>query len=75
MQLQPALMLGLFVALSLGLASGAAATPPQRPEWMPQAPPLPITGRTVNVSTAEQLRDAVNQAEDGDTILLADGIY
>ena len=75
MQLQPALLLGLFLALSLGLASGAAATPPQRPEWMPQAPPLPITGRTVNVSTAEQLRDAVNQAEDGDTILLADGLY
>ncbi len=40
------------------------------------APPLPITGkRIVNVSSESQLQSAVANAQAGDTIVLADGIY
>jgi hypothetical protein len=38
-------------------------------------PPLPLEGHIVNVSTAIELRDAVNGASSGDTILIADGTY
>lgn len=33
------------------------------------------TGRTVNVATITQLRAAIDDAQDNDTILLADGVY
>jgi hypothetical protein len=40
------------------------------------AAPLPITGtRIVNVSTEPQLQSAVANAQVGDTIVLADGVY
>ena len=40
------------------------------------APPLPLTGtRIVNVSTEPQLQSAMNNLQEGDTILLADGTY
>ncbi len=54
------------------LAQPAAAG---RPEWMPEAPPLPVTGRVVEVATVEELDHAVRQAHDGDTIMVADGTY
>ena len=40
------------------------------------APPLPLTGtRIVKVSTEPQLQSAMNNLQEGDTILLADGTY
>ena len=40
------------------------------------APPLPITGvRLVNVSSETQLQTAMGNLQNGDTILLANGIY
>lgn len=57
----------LSVVVSPASAAGAAAC---------NAPPLPITGtRIINVSTESQLQAAVANAQTGDTIVLADGIY
>jgi chitodextrinase len=40
------------------------------------APQLPIQGtRIINVSTEQQLQDAVTRAQPGDTIVIADGTY
>lgn len=59
-----------MLALALALAEvGRGASPGN-------APPLPITGtRIVQVSTEPQLRAAMGNLRDGDTILLADGTY
>jgi hypothetical protein len=69
----PISYVSLFVLLCLALS----LTPlhAARPEWMPKPPPLTVTGRIVNVSTVAQLRAAVAKAQDGDTIMVADGVY
>jgi hypothetical protein len=36
---------------------------------------MPESGRRVNVSTAGELAAAVDSAQDGDVLLLADGTY
>jgi len=59
------------VVIALTLAAAQAA----RPSWMPVAPPLPVKGRVVNVSTVPELRAALDGARDGDTIAVADGTY
>ena len=64
-------IIGAFVWLAL--IGGVAAA--GRPEWMPAAPPLPLTGRVVPVGTTDELREAVSHARDGDTIMIADGVY
>ena len=46
------------------------------PAWFPKAPPLPPPrGEVIRVATAEVLLGAVERAEPGQTILLADGHY
>jgi hypothetical protein len=53
------------------LAGGQAGAPE-----IAACPPLaPASGQTVSVSTPAQLRDAVNSATAGLTILIADGVY
>jgi len=42
---------------------------------MPEAPPLLVAGNIVEVATVEELDAAVRGAEDGDTIMVADGTY
>lgn len=55
---------------------------PADPMDLPQVPSrdvppfeLPLEGRRVSVSTADELAAAVANARDGDVILLADGVY
>jgi hypothetical protein len=69
----PITYVSLFVLLCLALS--LAPLHAARPEWMPEPPPLPVTGRVVNVSTVAELREAVADAQDGDTIMVADGVY
>ena len=59
-----------------GERSGAVALDPPMQRWFPQAPPLadPREGR-IEVSTVEELVRAIEQAEPGQTILVADGHY
>jgi hypothetical protein len=46
------------------------------PSWFPKARPLPPPeGKVIRVTTAEELFVAVERAEPGHTILLADGHY
>ena len=46
------------------------------PAWFPKAPPLPPPrGEVIHVATAQELFAAVERAEPGHTILLADGHY
>lgn len=78
--------LGLLAVLLLDGASAAVAaangstdvpalSPPAR-AWFPKAPPLPpATGNRVEVSTVEELIQAVEGAEPGQTILVAEGHY
>ena len=73
--MQTTLYTGLSLAVILCLALAADAAAPERPSWMPAAPPLRATGRIVNVSDEPQLRAALSGARDGDTIMLADGVY
>jgi len=73
--MQTTLYTGLSLTVMLCLALGADAAAPERPSWMPAAPPLRATGRIVNVSDEPQLRAALSGARDGDTIMLADGVY
>jgi len=73
--MQTTLYTGLSLTLVLCLALAAQAAAPERPSWMPPPPPLPVTGRIVNVSDEPQLRAALSGAKDGDTIMLADGVY
>lgn len=49
---------------------------PPHPSWLPAAPPLPPpTGEVINVASVAELFAAVDMVADGDTILLADGLY
>ncbi len=77
---------GLVLMLAL-LATGNGASGAHRPfhesasstltlAAASHCPPLPPpTGNIVNVSTVEELQDAVNTATSGATILVADGAY
>lgn len=59
-----------LAALPFGLAFGQASLKTK------QAPPLPSReGRQVRVSTVPALREALENARPGDTILIADGSY
>src|SRR5688500_17358751 len=72
---------GLLATLLLcSFASGAPAVGPDSdlPQIAPREVPLlplPKEGRRVHVSVAEELAAAVDNAQDGDVILLADGVY
>ncbi|HEU0138476.1 MAG TPA: hypothetical protein VFQ79_02145 [Bryobacteraceae bacterium] len=60
--------------LTLAALPAAAAAPVWKPAR--QAPPLPAReGRAVPVSTVPALRQAMENARPGDTILVADGTY
>ena len=65
----------MAIALLIGFAASTQPSFAGRPSWMPSAPPLPLTGRPVRVSTAGELMAAVREARDADTILIADGTY
>ncbi len=46
------------------------------PAWVPSAPPLPApSGKTVRVTTVDELVEAIGNAAAGTTILVADGHY
>ena len=67
--------LTLFAALSAGGAQDPGLNPPVQ-GWFPTAPPLPEPhGAAVDVSTVEGLVAAVEQAQAGQTIRVADGHY
>jgi len=66
---------GVVVAACVLLSQGVSAAFPTRPSWMPEAPPLLAAGHMVEVATVEELDAAVRGAEDGDTIMVADGTY
>ena len=59
-----------------GERPGAVALDPPTQSWFPEAPPLapPREGR-IEVSTVEGLVRVIEQAEPGQTILVADGHY
>ena len=64
------------LALAAGVCAALAAPAcAGRPGWMPSAPALPVSGRVVEASTVEDLDRAVRGARDGDTIMVADGVY
>jgi len=61
---------GIHILFALLTATTVRAASPG------DAPPLPITGtRIVNVTTEPQLQAALGSLQQGDTILLADGVY
>lgn len=70
-------LLPLLIALLLGSCLAPSVTAQVRlPTWTPEAPPLAApTARVVHVSTVTELFAAVETAQPGDTILLADGHY
>jgi hypothetical protein len=60
---------------SAGPAPDVPLKPPVQ-DWFPEAPPLPPPqGKIVNVSTVEDLLKAMEEAEPGRTVLVADGHY
>src|SRR5437879_2617893 len=60
----------IFTIGLLTMAGGGNAASPGN------APPLPIKGvRIVNVATEPQLQTAMGNLENGDTLVLADGVY
>jgi hypothetical protein len=62
----------------VAFAIGVHAAAPDLPQVTPRAVPLlqlPETGRRVHVGTAQELAAAVQDAQDGDVVLLADGEY
>jgi len=65
----------VLILAAVWVAAMGGPSAADRPEWMPAVPALPVTGRTVNVGTVDELRDAIAHARDGDTILVADGVY
>lgn len=71
--------LALFSVFMCVLLLSSAPPIASRAQVSPQAvdfcPALPLTGNAVHVSTLVGLRDAVNNATPGDTILIADGVY
>nr|WP_269205064.1 right-handed parallel beta-helix repeat-containing protein [Motilibacter aurantiacus] len=62
---------------STGAAPGASAgsAPAAAPSAAAGVPPAPKARRVVQVSTADELRDALSSARPGDRIELADGTY
>jgi hypothetical protein len=67
--------LTLFAALSAGGAQDPGLNPPVQ-RWFPAAPPLPEPqGAAVDVSTVEGLVAAVERAQAGQIIRVADGHY
>jgi hypothetical protein len=56
--------------MALGLFTAPIAN-----SWEPCPPLMPASGNIVNVSTVSQLKNAVDTATSGDTILIADGTY
>ncbi|MEU4203822.1 right-handed parallel beta-helix repeat-containing protein [Streptomyces sp. NPDC045470] len=74
MRTRSLLSLPAAVLLSVGaLLSTPGAAHGSTPGPAPAAPPT--TARTIDVSTAAQLKDALSAAEPGDTVRLADGTY
>lgn len=70
------LLLGLVVAPSPNLLETSADVPVAEQVAAERCGPLPVPGgNVVNVSDEVGLWTAVNAAQPGDTILLADGIY
>jgi len=67
----------VFLTVILWVGSTVSASPPSEIQVDPsQCAPLPApSGNTVDVTTVNQLRNAVNNASPGDTILVADGTY
>ena len=65
----------IVIAVSLISTAWPALNPPVQ-DWFPAAPPLAYAqGPTVEVSDPAGLVEALGQAEPGQTILLADGLY
>ena len=59
-----------------GAADQAYALNPPMQSWFPKAPPLPYPqGNVVRVSTVEDLIKAIEGAQPGQTIVVADGHY
>ena len=74
----------ILLVSSLVQAAGSSGNERSRQEninppvqkWFPKAPSLPkIDGATILVSDVRELMTAINQAEAGQTILIADGHY
>ncbi|MFN2236436.1 MAG: hypothetical protein ACK2U1_19585 [Anaerolineales bacterium] len=67
----------LFLSLVMLAGSSVWANVPATVQIDPdQCSPLPAPGgNLINVSTVEQLRNAIDNASAGDSILLADGVY
>jgi len=68
-------LLGGVVLLSLTVATGAGSAPAGAALPVGAAPVAAARGRTVAVSTAAGLEEAMATAQPGDTIRLADGTY
>ena len=65
----------LLVLPALAASEGALLNPPTQ-DWFPKAPPLPSAQKdTMEVATVDALMRAIEQAEPGQTILVADGHY
>jgi hypothetical protein len=65
----------VFFVVLVGLALSVTPVAAGRPEWMAKAPPLPVSGNIVHVTSSSELDHAVRHASDGDTVLVADGVY
>ena len=66
-------MYSLYLIYIIGLSAASSCSKTEAKE--DQVDPAPTTTRTVNVSTATMLKDALANARSGDDIVLADGIY
>lgn len=68
-------LLGILLVPGPCTSRAEAPHPPEQ-NWFPQAPPLPSPqGHVVKVSTVEELLKAIEEAQAGQTILVADGHY
>lgn len=69
-------LLGILPAAVRAEGSQWKPLNPPVQSWFPQAPPLPSPqGNIVRVSTVEELLKAIEEAQAGQTILVADGHY
>ena len=69
-------LLGILPAAVRAEGSQWKPLNPPVQSWFPQAPPLPSAqGNIVRVSTVEELLKAIEEAQAGQTILVADGHY
>src|SRR5262245_47280330 len=76
MKLQTKVRILLSLLLCFVMATSVPAATSDLPPWFPKAPSLPPPkGEVIRVATAEELLAAVDRAEPGRTILLADGHY